>query len=123
MRCVQSVDTKPELLVRSLLHRLGFRFRIHDHRLPGTPDIVLQKYHTVIFVHGCFWHRHKNCKRASTPSSRTDYWLPKFERSVLRDRVNQRQLRRIGWKVIIVWECQTKNIDQLAKRLFGLIVN
>lgn len=119
---VHSKDTKPEIKVRSLLHRLGYRFRIHRNDLPGKPDIVLSKYMTAVFVHGCFWHRHPRCKRASTPSTNMSYWLPKFERTVARDRKNQRLLRRMGWKVAIVWECQINNPEKLIRRLARLLM-
>ena len=117
MRRVRSTDTRPELEVRSLLHRLGFRFRLHRGDLPGKPDIVLPKYRTVIFVHGCFWHRHVGCRRASTPATRQSYWLPKFNRTVERDRSNQEQLTELGWSVIIVWECEIRELEDLAGRL------
>lgn len=117
MRRVHAKDTTPEKRVRSLLHRLGFRFRLHRKDLPGKPDIVLPKHAAVIFVHGCFWHRHEGCPRASTPASRRDYWLPKFERTVKRDAENQARLRRLGWRVILVWECELRDMDRLAGRL------
>jgi DNA mismatch endonuclease (patch repair protein) len=117
MRRVRSTDTSPEIKVRSLMHRLGYRFRLYRADLPGNPDIVLPKYRTVIFVHGCFWHRHPGCKRASTPATRKDYWLPKFERTLKRDKRNQAGLRRLGWKVVVIWECQTRNSEKLTLRL------
>lgn len=123
MRLVRSKDTKPEIKVRSLLHRLGFRFRLHRKDLPGNPDIVLPKYFTVIFVHGCFWHRHKGCKEASMPATRQDYWIPKFKRTVERDKRNQKELRRLGWNVIVLWECELKDINQLAGRLLDEITS
>ncbi len=121
MRRVRSTDTTPEKAVRSLLHRLGFRFRLHRRDLPGNPDIVLPKYRTVIFVHGCFWHRHIDCNRASTPTSRREYWLPKFQRTVDRDRCNQEELRRTGWHVIVIWECELKNMEIVSAILPQLI--
>ena len=117
MRRVRGKDTVPEMVVRSLLHRLGFRFRLHRADLPGKPDIVLPKHKAVIFVHGCFWHRHTGCPRAGTPSTRREYWLPKFRRTVERDRRNQELLGRGGWNVIVVWECELRDIEQLAERL------
>ncbi len=117
MRRVGSKDTQPELTVRSVLHKLGFRFRVHRQDLPGTPDIVLSKHRTVVFVHGCFWHRHKRCKRATTPSTRLEYWAPKFERTILRDKCNTRKLKKLGWRVIIVWECETLDHAKLARLL------
>lgn len=121
MRLVRSKNTNPEITVRSLLHRLGFRFRLHRKDLPGNPDIVLPRYSAVVFVHGCFWHRHKGCPRASTPATHQDYWIPKFKRTVERDRRNQKDLKQIGWKVIVVWECELRNLDRLAARLKSAI--
>ena len=117
MRRVRGKDTTAEMAVRSLLHGLGFRFRLHRADLPGKPDIVLPKYKTAILVHGCFWHRHPGCPRASTPASRQEYWLPKFRRTIDRDRRNQEDLRRAGWNAIVVWECELRDMEQLAVRL------
>lgn len=114
---VGSKNTKPELTVRSLLHRQGYRFRLHRKELPGKPDIVLPKYKTVIFVHGCFWHRHANCPDASTPKTRTDFWLKKFSENKVRDEKNQTSLLSRGWNVIVVWECETAKLDKLTARL------
>jgi DNA mismatch endonuclease (patch repair protein) len=109
MSRIRSRDTLPELIVRSAIHRLGFRFRIHVKNLPGTPDIVLPKYKSIILVHGCFWHRHPQCKYAYTPKSRQDFWSKKFEANRLRDQLVLKDLRKLGWSVITVWECETKN--------------
>lgn len=117
MSRVRSHNTKPELLVRSILHRNGYRFRLHKKELPGKPDIVLAKHHAVIFVHGCFWHRHKNCPDATVPKTRTDFWIQKFAGNVERDKRTQKALRRFGWNIIIVWECETGRQDRLANRL------
>ena len=106
MARIRGRDTKPELIVRSLLHRAGLRFSLRRKDLPGKPDIVLPKYGAVVFVHGCFWHRHKGCKVATTPKTRTDFWLAKFAANVARDKRNQRDLKQAGWKVIVLWECQ-----------------
>lgn len=108
MSRVRSQDTKPELIVRSFLHHNGLRFRLHVKNLPGHPDIVLQKYKTVIFVHGCFWHRHKSCCRAAMPSTNRDYWNNKFQKNVERDKREQAELEKQGWKVIVIWECELK---------------
>jgi len=113
MSLIKSKNTKPELLVRSVLHRLGYRFRIHKKDLPGNPDIVLPKYKTALFVNGCFWHQHKNCKRANIPKTNKDYWLPKLNKNIERDRVIQNKLSDIGWNVIVVWECMLKDQDSL----------
>ncbi|MDY2564053.1 very short patch repair endonuclease [Pseudomonas syringae] len=117
MRSVPRKDTKPEIFVRSLLHRMGLRFRLHPKNLPGTPDIVLSRHRTVVFVHGCFWHRHPRCRYASTPKTRLDFWLPKFESNIQRDSKKEVQLRDLGWRVLVVWECETRCPDQLKARL------
>ncbi|HOD50278.1 MAG TPA: DNA mismatch endonuclease Vsr [Candidatus Hydrogenedentes bacterium] len=117
MSRVASSDTSAEVAVRSILHRMGYRFRLHCRNLPGKPDIVLPKHRAVVFVHGCFWHRHARCKRATVPASNRTYWLPKFRRTVARDRTNRRLLRRLGWNVVIVWECELTKPDSLATRL------
>lgn len=108
---------------RKLLHALGLRFRLHRRDLPGSPDIVLPGYRKVIFVHGCFWHRHLGCRYATTPKTRQDYWVPKFAANVERDARKQAQLEELGWHVLVVWECETKTKDALGRRLsqeFGL---
>lgn len=108
MAAIRSASTKPERLLRKALWNLGFRYRVNDKHLPGSPDIVLPKYRTVIFVHGCFWHGHKDCKNASTPKTNTDFWKAKITRNQERDQEVWRQLEANGWFVIIVWECQLK---------------
>lgn len=115
MSRIKGKDTKPELVVRSILHKMGYRFRLHRKDLPGTPDIVLPKYKTVIFLHGCFWHRHKGCKYAYTPKSRVKFWKDKFAETVKRDKQHLKQLKENGWEVFIVWECETKDMDKLKK--------
>jgi DNA mismatch endonuclease (patch repair protein) len=117
MSRIRSRDTGPELLVRSALHRAGYRFRLHSKDLPGRPDIVLPKYRTVVFVHGCFWHRHPGCRFAYTPKSRVAFWNDKFRANVGRDRRNARALRAIGWKVITVWECQAGSPARWLRKL------
>jgi DNA mismatch endonuclease (patch repair protein) len=117
MRAVRRSDTGPELVVRKLLHAAGFRFRKQRRDLPGTPDIVLPKHRTVIFVHGCFWHRHPECRLATTPKTRVDFWTDKFERNVERDRANVDALRAAGWRVLVVWECETRDPAKLGERL------
>jgi DNA mismatch endonuclease (patch repair protein) len=108
MALIRGANTKPELIVRRALHRAGLRFRLHDKRLPGKPDIVLPSRKTAIFVHGCFWHRHKAaaCKLARLPKSRLDFWLPKLEGNAARDKRKQSALRALGWRVVVFWECQ-----------------
>jgi len=115
---VRSKNTKPEVFVRSLLHRNGFRFRLHKKELPGKPDIVLSKYRTVVFVHGCFWHRHKNCSDATTPKTRTNFWLKKFEGNVERDKKAQRALHLEDWRVVVVWECEMSKPDRLLGKIW-----
>jgi DNA mismatch endonuclease (patch repair protein) len=110
-------DTKPERVVRSILHRMGYRFRLHRADLPGKPDIVLPRHKTVIFVHGCFWHRHEGCRFAYTPKTRPDFWLNKFEANVARDRVVKAKLEGLGWQVITVWACELRTPDELSRRL------
>ena len=120
MARVRGKDTAPEKAVRSLLHRLGFRFRLHRSDLPGTPDIVMPGRGIVILVHGCFWHQHPNCPHATRPTSNCAYWNAKLDRNVVRDADNQRALKRLGWKVAVIWECQLKDIDRLVRRLTRL---
>lgn len=122
MSRIRSKDTAPELAVRSLLHRNGFRFRLHVKELPGKPDIVLSKYKTVIDVRGCFWHRHPGCKIATTPSTNTEYWLKKFAQNVERDRENEEKLKQLGWNVIVIWGCELKSVDMQAIILQRTIV-
>lgn len=110
MSRVHSASTKPEITLRKELWRKGYRYRNNDRRFPGTPDIVLPKYHSVIFVQGCFWHGHKGCKSASTPKTNTDFWTAKITRNQERDQEVWRQLEAKGWYVIIVWECQLKKV-------------
>lgn len=106
MRAVPRADTKPERALRLRLHAMGFRYRLGGCSLPGSPDLVFPRYRAVVFVHGCFWHRHPGCPRATTPKSRTDYWLPKFQESIRRDQAVQTALRALGWRIAIVWECE-----------------
>lgn len=113
MSRIRSRDTSPEKRVRSALHRAGYRFRLNVRKLPGSPDIVLPKFRTVIFVHGCFWHRHEGCRYAYTPKSRIEFWDEKFKVNVERDRIKKEQLENLGWRVRTVWECQTRKNDDL----------
>jgi DNA mismatch endonuclease (patch repair protein) len=119
MSRVRYKDTKPEFVVRRLVFALGYRFRLHSKRLPGRPDLVFPGLKKVIFVHGCFWHRHpaKTCMLARLPKSRLDFWLPKLEANRRRDVVQQRRLRRMGWSVMVVWECQLRRPLTLERRL------
>ena len=117
MSRIRGRDTKPEVTVRSVLHRLGFRFRLHRKDLPGRPDIVLARHRNVILVHGCFWHRHSRCRFAYNPKSNTTFWKQKFAANVLRDKRDRRRLRGLAWRVIVVWECQAVDRAALATRL------
>jgi DNA mismatch endonuclease (patch repair protein) len=108
---------KPEVLVRRLVHKMGFRFRLHRRDLPGTPDLVFPKLHKVIFVHGCFWHQHANCRRSNIPKTREDYWLPKLTRNVKRDRKSRMQLSKNDWKSLVIWECEIKNPVKLEAKI------
>jgi DNA mismatch endonuclease (patch repair protein) len=117
MSRIRGRDTQPERAVRSLLHRLGFRFRLQSRRLPGCPDVVLPRYHSVVFVHGCFWHRHTDCPFAYTPKSRQNFWSSKFNDNVERDKRNAIALRQSGWNVIVVWECELRLPESLSRRL------
>jgi DNA mismatch endonuclease (patch repair protein) len=111
MRGIRSKDTKPELMVRRYLHAQGYRFRIHPKNVPGKPDVVLPKYRAAIFVHGCFWHRHKNCRLAYNPKSRTEFWQTKFDQNVARDNAAVSRLLETGWRIMIVWECALRDSE------------
>ena len=121
MSRIRGKDTTPELQVRSIVHRLGYRFRLHAKDLPGSPDLVLPRLGTVIFVHGCFWHRHRGCRYATTPSTRMAFWQAKFDANVARDKRTAASLRHLGWSVITVWECQLRTPDRVAARLERLL--
>ncbi|MFX4263093.1 very short patch repair endonuclease [Pelotomaculum propionicicum] len=121
MSKIRSKNTKPEIKVRSLLHRMGFRFRLHNHNLPGKPDIVLPKYKTIIFVHGCFWHLHDNCRDGTIPKTQQEKWKEKLERNVQRDQEHSTKLKELGWNVIVIWECEIeKHIDLVEQRFIEL---
>lgn len=117
MAAVRGRNTKPEMIVRRLAHRLGYRFRLHRKDIPGTPDLTFIRLHKVIFVHGCFWHRHPGCPRATTPQSNIEFWEKKLSRNVERDRAFQDTLVSLGWDVIIIWECQTRDLESLKELL------
>jgi len=121
MSKVRSKDSIAEKKVRSALHAAGYRFRLHRKDLPGTPDIVLPKLKLVIFVHGCFWHRHQGCNKCTTPKSNQSFWDVKFNKNVERDSLSIKKLNLIGWKVIVIWECETKNQETLSSTLVSLI--
>lgn len=120
MSRIAGSNTKPELAVRSMLHRMGFRFGLHRRDLPGTPDIVLPARGAVVFVNGCFWHGHA-CKTEKMPKSRIEYWGPKIEATRRRDARKLRELRALGWRTVVVWECELKNPTKLARKLLRLL--
>ncbi|MBI3774891.1 MAG: DNA mismatch endonuclease Vsr [Gammaproteobacteria bacterium] len=117
MASVPQAHTKPERIVRSMLHGLGYRFGLHKRNLPGSPDIVLTRYKLGVFVHGCFWHQHSKCKYARRPSSRLDYWENKLDENVERDKRKLVELKHLGWKTLIIWQCETKSIARLRKKI------
>ena len=124
MRAVKSKNTSPEKRVRSVAHRLGLRFRLHRKDLPGSPDLLFPKRKVALFVHGCFWHRHKNCPRTTTPKTNSDYWNEKFRRNMERDEEARIKLEEDGWKVLIIWECETKTqefIEDFLTKNFSLV--
>jgi len=132
MAGIRGRNTRPEMLLRRALHARGFRYRLHDRRLPGTPDLVFRRYRAVCFVHGCFWHRHEGCRYTTTPTTRTDFWQAKFDANMMRDQRDRRALLDAGWRIATVWECTLKNggeagvASELARwlrgadRLFGI---
>jgi|SRR5579875_1245003 len=121
MRAIRSKDMAPELAVRSLAHKLGYRFRLHRKDLPGKPDLVFGPRRKVIFVHGCFWHQHPACREGRVPSSRVGYWAPKLKRNQERDSRNQTLLKQKGWKVLVVWECEVKSLDLVKTKLIKFL--
>ena len=123
MSRIQSGNTKPEKTVRSILHGLGYRFRLHRKDLPGKPDIVLTRYNSVIFVHGCFWHRHKECKKASVPKTKKPFWEKKFKANIERDIKVKNELKSNGWRVLVVWECELTDIESVEKELGKFLKN
>ena len=120
MSAIKSKNTKPEIAVRKVLHSMGYRFRLHGKDLPGSPDIVLPKYRTVIFVHGCFWHRHKDCKYATTPKTREEFWNNKFRSNVERDLEIQEKIKNLNWRSVVIWECETKDIENLRGKIINI---
>lgn len=125
MSRVKAKDSLAEMRVRRIAHSLGLRYRLHRRDLPSTPDLVFPRYRVVLFVHGCFWHRHPGCKKATTPKSRVKFWQEKFRRNIVRDQQAIQDLQSMGWKVVIIWECETKEKEVVLFRLheeFGLRV-
>jgi DNA mismatch endonuclease, patch repair protein len=117
MRRIRAKDTVPELAVRRALHRMGLRFRLHANNLPGKPDVVLRRHNAAVLIHGCFWHQHRRCIDGHVPRTNLAYWKPKLERNVRRDRRNRRQLARLGFRVLVVWECEARRPEVLDKKL------
>lgn len=123
MAKVKNKNTKPELLVRSLLHRMGYRFRIHRKDIPGKPDITLPKYKAVIFVHGCFWHGHEGCPNAKRPQSNLEFWDEKLNENIDRDKKTICELERMGWRVLVIWTCEINDVDTLSQRIENFMKN
>ncbi|MFC4257411.1 very short patch repair endonuclease [Marinobacter lacisalsi] len=123
MSRVRHKNTKPEMVVRRLVHGMGYRFRLHAKDLPGSPDLVFRSRRSVIFVHGCFWHRHSGCRLARLPKSRTTFWSQKLEENQQRDRRNQEELRELGWSVLVVWECELRDLEGVGRKLKGFLNN
>lgn len=121
MSRVRSKDTKPEMRVRRMVHAMGYRYRLHHGKLPGRPDMVFPERRKIIFVHGCFWHRHENCRRNRTPKSRREFWDAKLEKNRLRDLETQSKLQALGWDVLVVWECETEEAAGLPGRIMSFL--
>ena len=117
MAGIKGRDTAPEIAVRCIAHKLGFRFRLHRKELPGRPDLVFPKHRLAVFVHGCFWHRHGGCRYAYTPKSRVAFWTEKFAGNIARDKRNEEALHDLGWKVLVIWECETRDDETVRRRL------
>jgi DNA mismatch endonuclease (patch repair protein) len=121
MRRIPSKGTNPEMFVRRFVHAQGFRYRLHVSGLPGKPDLVFPKLRKVIFVHGCFWHLHKSCSEGRIPESRRDYWEPKLIKNVERDRKHLASLRKLGWRALVIWECEIKNSERTEERIISFL--
>lgn len=121
MARISGANTKPEILVRDIVNAKGFRVDMHVRNLPGNPDIVLKRHKKAIFVHGCFWHGHKGCKRSKRPTTNTAFWNKKINGNIKRDRKNLRDLKKLGWKALVIWQCRIKNLRYLEKRIFKFL--
>jgi len=117
MAKIRSRDTKPELQVRKIIHGMGYRYRLHRRDLPGTPDIVFPSRKKVVFIHGCFWHRHTNCKIGHIPKTKQEFWIHKLEENAKRDQINIKKLKSLGWESLVIWECQIKHTDQIIEKI------
>ena len=122
MSLVKSKDTKPEMIVRRIVYRLGFRYRLHETKLPGSPDLVFAGRQSVIFVHGCFWHQHEGCRRARRPETRAAYWAGKLDGNIERDGRNRNQLKGLGWRVLTIWECQLQDPQRVSRRISKFLI-
>jgi DNA mismatch endonuclease (patch repair protein) len=123
MRNIRAKNTVPELTVRRLVHGLGFRYRLHLVKLPGKPDLVFSHLKKIVEVRGCFWHQHKGCVDSHVPKSRLDYWIPKLAKNMQRDKINERKLRKDGWEVLTIWECDLRDMEYLRTRIIGFLNN
>lgn len=121
MSRIRGYDTQPELTVRSLVHKMGFRFRLYGEDLPGNPDIVLPRHNKVVFIHGCFWHGHRGCKRAKRPTTNIAFWRDKLNKNVTRDKRNQAELKKLGWKYLVVWQCEIGKPQSLRKKIIRFL--
>jgi DNA mismatch endonuclease (patch repair protein) len=122
MSCIRGKDTKPEHIIRSLLHQMKFRFRLHRKDLPGTPDIVLPRHKKVVFIHGCFWHGHTGCKRSKRPTTNKGFWNRKIDGNIRHDRSSRRQLKAEGWSVLVLWQCQLHDEEKIKKKLIKFLM-
>ena len=123
MSRIRSKNTSPEMRVRSVLHKQGYRFRLHHENLPGKPDLILKKFRLAIFVHGCFWHRHKGCKFAYRPKTNTEFWDNKFNKNIERDQRVEGKLHDLGWKTLTIWECESKHEEIIVEKVNNIIKN
>lgn len=121
MSQIRGKGTKPEMVVRRLIHSMGFRYRLHDNKLPGKPDLVFSRQKKVVFVHGCFWHLHDHCKKARPPKSNVDYWYPKLQGNKNRDLLNRQKLESMGWSILTVWECELNDLDALKNKVIDFL--
>lgn len=121
MSHVGGKNTKPELIVRSILHRMGYRFRLHRRDLPGKPDITFPKYKKVIFIHGCFWHGHEGCPKSKRPDTNKEFWNKKLDKNIARDKINMEKIKELGWDVLVVWTCELKNMDTLKDKIVSFL--
>jgi DNA mismatch endonuclease (patch repair protein) len=117
MSRIRGYDTKPELIVRSIVHRMGYRFRLHLEDLPGNPDIVLPRHNKVIFIHGCFWHGHRGCQRSKRPTTNVAFWQEKLDKNIQRDQRQQKELRKLGWKYLVIWQCEMNRPNRIRKKI------